>query len=80
MSAAGSTALAAPAAPMPAAPPPITTIRWALLISGLISGSTLFPRPGRDGTFSIRYESYTMLAVAMLNVKTPSPFSPVDTT
>ena len=70
MSAARSTALAAPAAPMPAAPPPITTIRWAMQ----------HPLPtSRDGTFSIRYESYTILAGAMLNVKTPSPFSRADT-
>jgi hypothetical protein len=34
----------------------------------------------RAGTFSIRYEPYTILAAAMLNVKTPSPFSPVDVT
>jgi len=54
--------LAAPAAPMPAAPPPITTIRWAI--------SSLFR--SRDETFSIRYDSYTILAVAMLNVKTRS--------
>ena len=56
--------MAAPAAPMPAAPPPITTIRWAI--------SSLFR--SRDETFSIRYDSYTILAVAMLNVKTRSPF------